>query len=66
MTFPYKNWFGRPVGWKDLGEVDKLDFIEDGKLYCKSELHTFCGRRINVGKENQELFYFCPRCLIKL
>lgn len=50
--FPTKI-FGMPYGWKDLGDVKKY-------------VHDFCGKSSHAGKSKEELFLFCPTCLIKI
>ena len=65
--FPQKSKiFKRPIGWKDLGAQRKTHFIENGKSLTMNDCHKLCGKRVHIGKENEELFMFCPRCLIKI
>lgn len=64
--FPNKTkWLRRPIGWKDLGLVAKSTVQKDGKDYTQTTIHSMCKRRVRVGKENNELFNYCPNCLIK-
>jgi len=52
-------------GWTDLGEIEPMDYGSGSKDYYKR--HSFCGTRINVGKEETgELFHYCPRCMVKV
>jgi hypothetical protein len=64
MAFPEKNFFGFPKGWKDLGEIKPIHILIDGKVILERELHTLCHTRLHVGKEGENLFIFCPRCLV--
>lgn len=65
--FPHykRNWYGKkvPDGWEDLGETGEF-LLEDGTIVTK--IHSFCGTIISVGKENDTLFHFCPRCMCTL
>lgn len=65
MAFPDKNWLGFPKGWKNLGLVEESHRIENGEVITLTERHTFCNSRLKIGREGQEMFKFCPRCLIK-
>lgn len=66
MSFPNykKNWLGirKPYGWKDLGEVFS-SYKDDKKILF---VHNVCQRISHVGKEDNEIFRFCPLCLVKL
>ena len=69
--FPnYKNgiFFKKPNGWEDLGEVETkiIRLSNDKQLEEIEEVHTFCNTKAKIGRENGELFKFCPRCLVKL
>ena len=60
MAFPKKIlWI--PIGWKDLGK--KNSWMENDKRM--GEFHQFCRNRVRVGKEDNKLFTFCPRCKVK-
>ena len=61
--FPHKNWFGRPQGWKDLGNVG-ADYKSDGVE--TTSCHAFCRTRLRVGKENEKRFLYCPKCQVIL
>ena len=61
--FPNKKYLIFKDGWKDLGKVD-VRYKERGEI-ISTEKHVFCGKRIRIGKENNTLFKYCPRCLIK-
>ncbi len=56
------NWFDKTDGWEDLGYIG--DVHQGDKTF--TELHSFCKTKIKIGKEDEKLFKFCPRCLIKL
>jgi hypothetical protein len=62
--FPERTeWLKRPLGWEDLGPVKSTRQPgSDDWIYT---LHSLCGRRVNIGKENGELFRFCKRCGVK-
>lgn len=63
MSFPDKKFLGLKCdGWQDLGSVDG-EQIGSAELYST---HILCNRICHVGKEENNLFLFCPRCLIKL
>lgn len=63
--FPERTkWFKRPVGWRNLGEINGIDSNDGNSTIYK--VHTFCGSRIYIGKENETLFRFCPRCMNKI
>lgn len=62
MNFPKKFlWF--PVGWSDRGRVEGKYKSERLRRY---EVHAFCNTTAHIGKEEGELFKFCPRCLVKI
>jgi len=59
MSFPnYKRrWIYKvPDGWEDLGKV------EDDSSYFT---HVFCKSTVRIGKEDGQLFRYCPRCMVK-
>lgn len=60
-SFPSKTFFGSPKGWQDLGAI-KNEVSEGKNCY---PIHVLCNTRLNIGKENGNLFRFCPMCLIK-
>jgi len=63
-----KSWFGKKTenfGWEDLGEVGIELSVEGGKTIRSQDSHTYCSLPLHIGKENGELFKFCPRCMIK-
>lgn len=65
--FPQKSKFlKRPIGWEDLGKVGSVLNSLNGKTVEVYECHNKCKEIVHIGKENGELFKFCPRCLIKL
>jgi len=60
MGFP-KTILGFPIDWKKLGK---------GGYYTKEnksvyEVCQFCKKRIKIGKENNKIFKYCPRCMLK-
>lgn len=61
-NFPARTWYGRPKGWRDLGYTKTY---WDGRLYTNST-HNLCHTILKMGKENGELFKFCPRCEVKV
>lgn len=64
--FPQRTKFlRRPIGWQDLWESIYYGDIKDGKESLLDE-HDACHTVIHIGKENGELFKFCPRCEVKL
>lgn len=64
MAFPEKNWLGITKGWKNLGRKGSYyDMKINETLYT---IHELCGHRLYVGREGEELFNFCPVCLIKI
>lgn len=65
--FPKRTkWLRRPIGWQDLGKHDKWVEKLGDDLVIMTLSHTLCGTRVSIGKENLELFRYCPRCLIKI
>ena len=60
--FPHKNIFGFPKGWKDLGEVESYNGKKENLVI---DIHSFCKTILNIGKENNKFFKFCPRCMVK-
>lgn len=59
--FPQKSkWLKRPIGWENLGELNWK------RINTKPWKHYFCGEILQVGRENNTLFKFCPRCMVKL
>jgi hypothetical protein len=66
MAFPEKSFLGFTVGWQDLGEIDYSSIVEDGKTIRSWTTHAYCNTKVHIGKENGELFKFCPKCFIKI
>lgn len=65
--FPEKTkWFWRPIGWKDLGKKKRVSYVENGKNFTKTKLCSISNDRVHIGRENNKLFFFCPRCMIKM
>lgn len=76
MAFP-KKIIGIRIGWKDLGEDDRsageIKLDQPYTVYGYPVTHetlryidSFCGTRLRIGKEKEELFYYCPRCMRKI
>lgn len=63
MSFPERNWFGMPKGWQDRGEVEKF-YLSEG--WSQVGTCPSCHSRAKVGRQNNEPFLFCPKCLVKL
>lgn len=63
MPFPQKTKFlKRPIGWENLGKIGfNFKFREPSYI-----THNFCKTILKIGKENGELFKFCPRCMVKI
>ncbi len=61
--FPNKKYLFFNDGWEDLGKTQGTYISEDTNKYM---LHAFCNRILHVGKENNELFKFCPGCKVKV
>lgn len=61
MSFP-KMILGIPIGWQDRGESERN--------YTKSSVHriicSYCYSIVHVGREKDEKFLFCPKCLAKV
>lgn len=66
MTFPQKNIFGNPKGWKDKGEVASFGQIENGKAVDTVKVCNHCKHTAHVGIEDGEAFLFCDVCEQKL
>ncbi len=67
--FPLKTKIlKRPIGWVALGAVEDVGNFDEklGKTMITFSYHSFCGTRVHIGKEEDKLFSFCPRCLIKI
>jgi hypothetical protein len=68
--FPNKfRYFGVPFfplvneGWEDRGEV-KSAWVEKDKAQIV-KIHDYCKTVVHIGIQKDELFKFCPACLIK-
>lgn len=71
MTFPnyIKGWLiDTKDGWEDLGEVkDRIAYdYKAGIDMCYPAKHAYCQNKIRVGKEEGELFKYCPVCMVKI
>lgn len=67
--FPYYKTVGHfwwkkevPDGWEDRGEQEKERIGNKNYRYACN----FCNTTAHIGRENQEAFKFCPRCLVKI
>ena len=47
-----------PDGWEDLG------FVSSGDR--RAEICDFCMRQVKIGRDDGEVFKFCPRCLTRV
>jgi hypothetical protein len=54
-------------GWKDLGKIrDKYEYDYEAKSGFKvTKAHVLCNTSLHIGKEDGNVFLFCPRCMIK-
>ena len=64
--FPKKTKFlRRPIGWEDLGEMEEITEVVGGNNYTTVKSHDFCNTTVRIGRENGEMFRYCPRCMVK-
>lgn len=61
MAFPKKKYWLWADGWERRGEMDLCI-----KIYCTCCNHTFCGHKLKIGIEKNEVFKYCPCCLVKV
>jgi len=72
MSFPKRNIFYFPKGWKDKGEVgiEKTTPLGTGFLasdyLVERKCCSFCRTIAHIGIENGNAFLFCPTCERKL
>lgn len=70
MAFPaYKRRLligKKPDGWENLGPVEDHRRIVDGEGILTWETHKACATRLHMGKQDGQLFQFCPRCLTQV
>lgn len=67
MSFPKYKWLDLfKDGWEDLGVVYPTKNINRGHVTTTITKHGLCGTQAHVGKEKNNTFQFCPRCLCKL
>ena len=52
----------KPWGWEDRG---KCKTIDDGEYLHKKFCHR-CNTILHIGRENNQSFRFCPKCLTKI
>lgn len=65
--FPQKTkWLKRPIGWEDLGKMMERSEVRDGRTIILITTHALCNSALHAGKEEDKLFRFCPRCLVKI
>lgn len=65
MSFPKKRLFWT-IGWKDLGVVERtFERCEVGGDVYNRVGCGLCHANVHVGKENNKVFLFCPRCMVK-
>ncbi len=63
MTKGFPNTIlGLPIGWKKLGKMGSFSINKDS-YYA---ICLFCKKRLRIGKENNVIFKYCPRCKKKL
>ena len=62
MSFP-KTFLKIPIGWQKRGEVGSESISKDRITYIA---HNRCQTRACIGRENDEAFLYCPKCLIKI
>lgn len=62
--FPNKILGIFPNGWKFVTEIKGRYKASDNTMIYT--VHTYCQTRACIGKENSNLFTYCPACLIKL
>jgi hypothetical protein len=61
--FPNKILGLIPYGWDSLGEVG-YSYVSDGLI--QYTCHRLCRTRAKVARENNEIFLYCPKCMISL
>jgi len=67
--FPNYKFFFFKDKWEDLGEISsqEINSNESDPDYRFGYLsHRFCNSIVHIGKENEKLFYFCPRCYVEV
>jgi hypothetical protein len=66
LFLPYKKTFFDevPDGWKDLGQMNPMGIVKNGKEINTYKVHSLCNTILNVGKWDDKLFKFCPRCKV--
>ena len=62
-----KNWWGRGIGWKDLGKVKSYTELVDGEIYNIKQTCSRCRSRVRLAKgKDEEVFLYCPLCMVIL
>lgn len=62
--WPFRKTVEENDGWEDLGP--KNDFSIEGKEGKWRTVHNVCCDTVHVGRECDDLFTFCPRCMVKM
>lgn len=52
-----------PFGWEDRGKVERNE--NDTFSYSSFKCCIVCNSILRIGKEKDQLFRYCPKCLIK-
>lgn len=52
----------KPIGWEDRGKCARR--IDKGFVYVKN--CDQCNSELHIGRENNQSFRFCPKCLVKI
>lgn len=65
-SFFFLKWEEKtPDGWDDLGFVESTCKIVNGELRSVTKGCSLCCSDVKVGREDEKLFRFCPRCLTR-
>ena len=54
-----------PDGWEDGGKTGRYE-EPNYSFRVGFQIHEYCGEILHVGRENGEMFKFCPKCLVKI
>ena len=61
--FP-KTFLGIAIGWENLGKMKGRPMIHNGEYATETQACRVCNRTVYVGKQEDIVFKYCPRCLI--
>ena len=69
MGFPeYKHYWlfgvGLADGWDDRGQIGRWN--AKTQEWEDIEKHAYCFAFLRIGRENSDIFKFCPQCLVKI